>query len=89
MQGKKEQHLDKNTREERLAKVNKTRSSTLKLVSLTGTLYTLLASSRKLNMAGDSEKADHLKGMIKALPEINKEEDISEIDTQVEQLSLE
>ena len=40
-------------------------------------------------MADDSEKTDRLKGLIRALSEVNKEEDISEIDTQVEQLSLE
>ena len=40
-------------------------------------------------MEGDSEKTDRLKGLMKALSEVNKEEDISEIDTQVEELSLE
>ena len=40
-------------------------------------------------MAGDSEKTDSLKGLIRALSEAIKEDDISEIDTQVEKLFLE
>ena len=39
-------------------------------------------------MAGDSKKTDRLKGIFNALSGVNKEEDIREIDTQVEQLSL-
>ena len=40
-------------------------------------------------MAEDSEKTDRMRGRIKALSEVSEEEDISEIDTQVEQLSFE
>lgn len=41
-----------------------------------------------MKLVGDSEKTDRLKGLINALSGVNKEEDISEIETQVEQLSL-
>ena len=88
MQEKKEHHLHKNTLEARLTEVKSARSSTFKRVNLTGNLHTLLVSSRKMKITADSEKTDRLKGLINALLGVNNEEDISEIDTVVEQLPL-
>ena len=89
LQGEKEHNLDKSKSKARLGKVKLARSSTLKLVNLIGKLHKLLASPWKVNMASDSDKIYRLKGLIKAFLDVNKEEDISKIDTRAEQLSLE